>query len=147
MDEVESLSQRMDCKYHVVFIPKCRRKTLYTELRRHLGEVFRKLAMQKECRIEEGHLMPDHVHMMISIPPKYAVSQVVGFIKGKSANPPWPASTANVGAISWASISGPEGTTSLLWGGTSKQSVSTSRTRKRRISAWSNSICGADVPP
>ena len=63
---------------------------LYTELRRHLGEVFRKLAMQKECRIEEGHLMPDHVHMMISIPPKYAVSQVVGFIKGKSANPPGP---------------------------------------------------------
>ena len=67
------------------FIPKCRRKTLYGELRRHLGEVFRKLAAQKECRIEEGHLMPDHVHMMISIPPKYAVSQVIGFIKGKSA--------------------------------------------------------------
>ena len=86
MDEVESLSHtKWDCKYHVVFIPKCRRKTLYAELRRHLGEVFRKLAMQKECRIEEGHLMPDHVHMMISIPPKYAVSQVVGFIKGKSA--------------------------------------------------------------
>jgi putative transposase len=62
-----------------------RRKTLYGELRRHLGEVFRKLAAQKESRIEEGHLMPDHVHMMISIPPKYAVSQVVGYIKGKSA--------------------------------------------------------------
>src|SRR5580700_8936781 len=74
-----------ECKYHVVFIPKCRRKTLYGELRPHLGEVFRKLALQKESRVEEGHLMPDHVHMMISIPPKYAVSQVVGFIKGKSA--------------------------------------------------------------
>lgn len=74
-----------DCKYHVVFIPKCRRKTLYLELRRHLGEVFHRLAMQKESKIEEGHLMPDHVHMMLSIPPKYAVSQVVGFIKGKSA--------------------------------------------------------------
>jgi putative transposase len=86
MDEYESLSHsKWDCKYHVVFIPKCRRKTLYGELRRHLGEVFRKLAVQKESRIEEGHLMPDHVHMMISIPPKYAVSQVVGFIKGKSA--------------------------------------------------------------
>ena len=72
-------------KYHVVFIPKYRRKTLYGELRRHLGEVFRKLAVQKECRIEEGHLMPDHVHIMMSIPPKYAVSQVVGYIKGKSA--------------------------------------------------------------
>jgi putative transposase len=68
-----------------VFIPKCRRKTLYVELRRHLGEVFRKLAEQKENRIEEGHLLPDHVHMMIAIPPKYAVSQVVGFLKGKSA--------------------------------------------------------------
>src|SRR6202050_3077982 len=86
MDEYESLSHsKWECKYHVVFIPKCRRKTLYAELRRHLGEVFRKLAQQKESRIEEGDLMPDHVHMMISIPPKYAVSQVVGFIKGKSA--------------------------------------------------------------
>ena len=68
-----------------MFIPKCRRKALYGELRRHLGEVFKKLAVQKESRIEEGHLMPDHVHMMIAIPPKYAVSQVVGYIKGKSA--------------------------------------------------------------
>ena len=86
MDEFESLSHtRWDCKYHVVFIPKCRRKALYGELRRHLGEVFKKLAAQKESRIEEGHLMPDHVLMMIAIPPKYAVSQVVGYIKGKSA--------------------------------------------------------------
>jgi len=86
MDDYESLSHtKWDCKYPVVFIPKCRRKTLYGELRRHLGEVFRRLAMQKECKIEEGHLMPDHVHIMISIPPKYAVSQVVGYIKGKSA--------------------------------------------------------------
>jgi putative transposase len=70
----------------VVFVPKCRRKTLHGELRLHLGEVFKKLAAQKESRIEEGHLMPHHVHMMIAIPPKYAVSQVVGYIKGKSAN-------------------------------------------------------------
>jgi putative transposase len=86
MDEYESLSHTTwDCKYHVVFIPKCRRKTLYQEPRRHLGEVFRKLALQKESKVEEGHLMPDHVHMLLSVPPKYAVSQVVGFIKGKSA--------------------------------------------------------------
>ncbi len=86
MDELESLSHtKWECKYHVVFIPKRRRRTQYGELRRHLGELFRKLALQKESRIEEGHLMPDHVHMMISIPPKYAVSQVVGYIKGKSA--------------------------------------------------------------
>src|SRR6266516_4341989 len=74
MDEYESLS-----------LPKCRRKTLYVGLRKHLGEVFRRLAEQKESRIEEGHLMSDHVHMLIAIPPKYAVSQVIGFIKGKSA--------------------------------------------------------------
>ena len=86
MDDYESLSHTTwTCKYHVVFIPKCRRKALYVELRRHMGEVFRKLALQKESKIEEGHLMPDHVHMLLSIPPKYAVSQVVGYIKGKSA--------------------------------------------------------------
>jgi putative transposase len=86
MDEYESLNHtKWECKYHVVFIPKCRRKTLYTQLRPDLGEVFKRLAQQKESRIEEGHLMIDHVHMLIAIPPKYAVSQVVGFIKGKSA--------------------------------------------------------------
>lgn len=86
MDKFESLSHTAwDCKYQVIFIPKRRRRILYGELRKHLGEVFRKLAAQKESQIVEGHLMPDHVHMMIAIPPKYAVSQVVGFIKGKSA--------------------------------------------------------------
>ena len=86
MDEYESLSHsQWECKYHGVFIPKCRRRTLYEHLRRHLGEVFDKLAKQKESRLEEGHLMADHVHMLIVIPPKYAVSQVIGYIKGKSA--------------------------------------------------------------
>jgi len=86
MDEYQSLSHtQWECLYHVVFIPKCRRRTLYTELRKYLGEVFRRLAEQKESRVEEGHLMVDHVHLMLRIPPKYAVSQVVGFIKGKSA--------------------------------------------------------------
>ena len=86
MDEFESLSHsRWECKYHVVFIPKCRSKTLYATLRRYLGEVFRQLAQQKESQVLAGHLMSDHVHMLIAIPPKYAVSQVVGYIKGKSA--------------------------------------------------------------
>jgi len=76
---------KWECKYHVVLIPKYRRKALYGDLRRYLGEVFREPARQRESRVEEGHLMPDHVHMMISIPPKYSVSQVVGYIKGKSA--------------------------------------------------------------
>ena len=74
-----------DCKYHVVFIPKCRRKELYQGIRQELGTVFRSLAEQWECRVEEGHLMPDHVHMLMSVPPKYSVSNVMGFIKGKSA--------------------------------------------------------------
>jgi putative transposase len=86
MDEYASLSHtKWDCKYHVVFIPKCRRKVLYKNLRQHLGEVFHSLAQQRESQILDGHLMPDHVHLLISIPPKHAVSQVVGFIKGKSA--------------------------------------------------------------
>ena len=86
MDRPVSLSYTTwVCKYHVVFIPKCRRRTLYAQLRRHLGEVFHHLARQKESTIEEGHLLPDHVPMLIAIPPKYAVSEVIGFIKGKSA--------------------------------------------------------------
>jgi putative transposase len=86
MIDYETLNHtKWECKYHVVFIPKYRRKVLYGGLRKHLGGVFRGLAEQRECRIEEGHLMADHVHMMISIPPKYSVSQVIGYIKGKSA--------------------------------------------------------------
>ncbi len=86
MRQVNSLNHtRWECKYHIVFIPKYRRKTLFGQIRRDLAEVFHNLARQRESLIEEGHLMPDHVHMMISIPPKYAVSQVVGYIKGKSA--------------------------------------------------------------
>ena len=86
MDEPRTLNHsKWECKYHVVFIPKYRRKSLYVEIRPEIGKVFRELARRKECEIEEGHVMVDHVHMMISIPPKYAVSQVIGYLKGKSA--------------------------------------------------------------
>ena len=86
MDQYESLNHtRWDCNYHVVFIPKCRKKVLYGKLRKDLGDLFHDLAKQKESRILEGHMMIDHVHMLIRIPPKYAVSNVIGFIKGKSA--------------------------------------------------------------
>ena len=86
MRPIGSLSHtRWECKYHVVFIPKYRRKVVFGQIRRELGEVFRRLAKQKESEVEEGHVMPDHVHMMLSIPPKYSVAQVVGYIKGKSA--------------------------------------------------------------
>ncbi|MDQ3261811.1 MAG: IS200/IS605 family transposase [Pseudomonadota bacterium] len=86
MKEYQSLSHtRWDCKYHVVFIPKRRKKAIFGALRKHLGEVFRELARHKEAEVVEGHLMPDHVHMCLSIPPKVAVSNVVGYMKGKSA--------------------------------------------------------------
>ena len=86
MNDHQSLSHtKWECKYHIVFIPKYRKKRLFGEIREYLGELFHDLAGQRECRIEEGHLLLDHVHMLISIPPKYSVSQVVGFIKGKSA--------------------------------------------------------------
>ena len=86
MENSQSLSHtKWECKYHVVWIPKCRRRVLFGQLRQHLGEVLHDLARQRESRILEGHLQPDHVHMLISIPPKYSVSQVIGYIKGKSA--------------------------------------------------------------
>jgi len=85
MDKCQSLNHtQWEYLYHVVFIPKRRRHTLYVELRKYLGGVFKELARQKESTVEEGHLMKDHVHMLLRIPPKFAVSQVVGYIKGKS---------------------------------------------------------------
>jgi putative transposase len=72
-----------DCKYHVVFTPKYRKKILFGMLRRQIKDVLHRLAIQKDCKIEEGYLMKDH--MLISIPPKYSVSSIVGFIKGKSS--------------------------------------------------------------
>ena len=82
----QSLSHsKWDCKYHVVFVPKRRRKELFGHVRKELGAIFHELARQKECQIIEGHTMPDHVHMCIAIPPKHAVASVIGIIKGKSA--------------------------------------------------------------
>ena len=86
MNESQSLSHTVwDCKYHIVWIQKYRKKSLYKGLRKYVGPVLRDLASRKECKIEEGYMMSDHVHVLISIPPKYSVSQVIGFIKGKSA--------------------------------------------------------------
>ncbi len=85
MNKQESPSYTVwDCEYHIVWIPKYRKKSLYKELRQYVGSVLKDLASQRECKIEEGHLMVNHVHVLISIPPKYSVAQVVGFIKGKS---------------------------------------------------------------
>ena len=86
MNDYKSLNHtKWECKFHVVWIPKYRKKALYGQLRKQLGAVLKELAQQKECEIVEGHLVMDHVHMLISIPPKYAVAQMIGFIKGKSA--------------------------------------------------------------
>ena len=86
MERYERLHHtKWECKYHVVWIPKCRKKVLYGQLRKELGRVLRELAMQKESEVIEGTLRTDHVHMVVSIPPKYSVSQVVGYVKGKSA--------------------------------------------------------------
>ena len=86
MERYESLHHtKWECKYHLVWIPKWRKRVLYGQLRKELGQILRGLAMQKESEVIEGTLRADHVHMVISIPPKYSVSQVVGYVKGKSA--------------------------------------------------------------
>ena len=84
-DESNLNHTRWECKYHIVWIPKYRKKTLFGQLRKYLGQVFKELARSRESEVIEGHLSSDHVHMLISIPPKYSVAQVVGYIKGKSA--------------------------------------------------------------
>ena len=73
------------CKYHIVFTPKYRRKIIYNQYREHLIEFFKKLCSYKGVEIIEGHMMPDHVHLLLSIPPKIAVSTFMGYLKGKSA--------------------------------------------------------------
>ncbi len=83
MRNINSLNHsKWECMFHLTWIPKYRKKKIYGHIRQYLGDILRDLARQKECKVLEGHLMPDHVHMLISIPPKYAVAQVVGFIKG-----------------------------------------------------------------
>ena len=84
-DESSLNHTRWECKYHIIWIPKYRKKTLFGQLRNYLGQVIRGLARSRECEVIEGNLAVDHVHILISIPPKYSVSQVVGYIKGKTA--------------------------------------------------------------
>jgi putative transposase len=86
MHEWQSLSHvRWECKYHVVIIPKFRRKVFYGRLKREIGTILRDLCRQKSVELLEGHCMPDHIHMCLSIPPKYSVAHTIGFLKGKSA--------------------------------------------------------------
>ena len=136
MDEFQSLNHtKWDCKYHVVFISKGRRKILFRHLRRHLGEVFRRLAEQKESRIEEGHLMPDHVHMLVSILPKYAVPQVVGYIRARAPFI-WPGPMAKGGATSQVSTFGRVAILFPRWAGTRKPSATTSAHTRLTMPGW-----------
>ena len=135
MNEYESLNHtKWECKYHVVFIPKYRRKALYASLRKHLGNLFRELARHKECEVGEGHLMVDHVHMLLSIPPKYSVSQVMGYLKGKSAihiARTWGGRKRNfVGQHFWA-----RGTGSRRWDTTRPPCGCISKNKRRQINA------------
>ena len=136
MPDIESLNHsKWECKYHVVFIPKYRRKVLYEELRRHLGEVFHALAAQKESRIEEGHLQADHVHMLLSIPPKYAVAHVVGYLKGKAAIHIARTFMGRARTLS-GNTSGHAGIMSPPWAGMKRPSGRTSVRRSRKIVVW-----------
>ena len=131
-DLYQSLSHsKWDCKYHIVFVPKQRRRVLFAQVRRHLGEIFHALARQKECQIREGHLMPDHVHMCIAIPPKYPVASVVGFLKGRvpsrlhdsvARNGISPENTSGLGAM-------PYPPSALSW----SKFAATSATNKKRM--------------
>jgi putative transposase len=76
---------KWECKYHVVVLPKYRKKVIYGKIRHRVGEILRQLCRQKEIDLEEGNAMPDHIHMVLSVPPKYSVAMVIGFLKGKSA--------------------------------------------------------------
>src|SRR5262249_12509588 len=121
---------RWECKYHVVFIPKYRKKVIYGGLRSELGPILRDLAQQKEVVVEEGHLMSDHVHMLLSIPPKYSVSGVVGFIKGKSAI------AIARRYMGRAKNFGREGTLCRRWGGTRPRCGSIFKRKRKRIDDW-----------
>ena len=137
MKEYQSLSHtRWDCKYHVVFIPKRRKKRIFGAVRKHLGEMLHELAGHKGSKIVEGHLMSDHIHMCISIPPKYAVSNVVGYIKGKSAIQIARKMPEAGSAISPGRISGHAGTTLAPSGWMRRWCGRTFATRKPKISGW-----------
>ena len=134
---------KWECKYHVVFIPKCRRKKLYQQLRQDLGEVFRQLAQRKESQILEGHLVVDHLHMLISIPPKYAVAQVIGYIKGKSAIHIARTAGGRQRNFTGEHFSAPGYFVSTV-GRDERRFGNTSSGRKRRIAGWTRGKCSTD---
>jgi hypothetical protein len=142
MSDYGSLNHtKWECKYHVVSIPKCRREVLYGKIRRNLGEVFHELAKQRKSQVLEGHLCPDQVHMMIRIPPKYSVSHVMGYIKGR-VRFGWPGISLGGMGTSRLTISGHERTSCRPWESMNARSGSTSAIRKRMTR---NSTNNADL--
>src|SRR5258708_9601972 len=135
----QSLSHsKWDCKYHVVFVPKRRRKVIFGQTRRQLGAIFHSLARQKECQILEGHLMPDHVHMCIAIPPQ-APGSFVDWVSQKGRVPLRLPGYAARNGISRANISGPEAMPSPLSASNWSRSVNTSASRMPRMEQPDNS--------
>ena len=131
-DLYQSLSHsKWDCKYHVVFVPKRRRRVLFVRLRRQWGPIFHALAQQKECQIVEGHLMPDHVHMCIAIPPKHPVASVIGFLKGRA--PSRRLDSPAKSAISRASTFGLAAMRVPPWASNWSKSAATSATKRKRM--------------
>ena len=126
------------CQYHVVFIPKYRKKAIYGSLRRHLGQVLRELARQRESDVEEGHLLADHVHMMVSIPPKYSVAQVIGYIKARARSTSL-GSVPGGRAVLSGSTSGLEATSCPRWVGMSERFARISGRRNRKTDGKSSS--------
>lgn len=138
MQDYQSLSHtQWDCKYHVVFIPKKRKKLIFGAIRRHLGEVLHELAGQKDCKILEGHLMSDHIHMCISIPPKYPVANVVGTSRARAQSRLRGVSMAGAGT-SGVRTSGPEGTSFQPLGWTRRWSEPTSGIKRRKMNITTN---------
>jgi len=143
MDQLESLSHTIwECKYHVAFIPKCRRKVLYEGLRQHLGEVFKRLAEQKESRVLEGHLMPDHVHMLLRFRPNMRYRRLWDSSRAR-ARFTWRGPTASTSRTSQVSISGRAAISCRRWGATRRRFASTSETKRLRTSDWTSSRCGS----
>ncbi|EAA0289648.1 IS200/IS605 family transposase, partial [Listeria monocytogenes] len=84
-DDKSLAHTRWNCKYHIVFTPKYRRKVIYGKLRISIGRILRKLCEMKDVEIIEAHAMPDHIHMLVRIPPKISISSFMGYLKGRSA--------------------------------------------------------------
>ena len=128
---------KWQCQYHVVFIPKYRKKAMYGGLRQQLGEVLRQLARHRESQVEEGHLLPDHVHMLVSIPPKYSLAQVIGYLKGKSAIHIAGSSRGGPGTL-WGNTSGRGGISCRRWAAMSGSSGIIFSSRSERIGGWTS---------